>query len=61
MLLIDLREGKMSGGFHVLLTRLSFGRDSFASLRPASEIHHPITDEKVNFIVEDSAVPGASP
>lgn len=49
LLFIDLGKAKRSEVYHILLTVLSFGRDSFVSFRPASEIHHPPTDKK-NYI-----------
>lgn len=57
LLFIDLGKAKRSEVYHVLLTVLSFGRDSLVSFRPASEIHQPPTDKKITFILEDSAVP----
>jgi len=55
LLVIDMGEGKTSEVYHVFLTLLSFGKDSFASPRPVSEIYHPLTGEKITSVMEDSA------
>lgn len=55
-LLTHLREDMMREAYHVHLMTLSFRRNSFASLNPFSEIHHPLTDKNIAFTVEDCCV-----